>query len=360
MQFLDFDLKLSRRNGPKWVGLGSLSLIYKSLVWVRKGLYKIGIKKRYKAKTGVISIGNITVGGTGKTPMISWMIQFCQREKIKAAVLTRGYKAQRKEHVEILNRETSKTKGQDVFGDEPWLLYQNHQEVSFYVSPDRIAAAKLAVDTSELLLLDDGMQHLKLVRDLEIVLLDSTAGIGNGRLLPLGPLREPLNSLKRADVVIFTKTNLNSSKDLRDKLSQYILPHIKQYDSTYLPTTLFSSKDGQSHRVENLNGKKCLLFSGIGNPMAFVNVVEKSGGNVVNHLVMEDHHLYTKESIEKIRLFASRNSHDYLLCTEKDWVKLESFAMDLPHFYCVKMKMEIEKDFEAWLKGQIKEIVNKH
>jgi len=187
---LDFNVKFSSNHRVQWLGLGLLSLVYRSLLSLRNLAYKVGFAKGYRAGIPAISIGNITVGGTGKTPMVSWMIDFCEQNQLHPAVLTRGYKGERENEVEILNLETSKYKDPKVFGDEPWLLFKKHQQIPFYISPNRKAAAKLATATADLLLLDDGMQHLKLERDLEVVLIDASAGFGNGHLLPLGPLFE--------------------------------------------------------------------------------------------------------------------------------------------------------------------------
>lgn len=355
----DFNLRFTKKHRIQWLGLGFLSLVYRSLLNLRNIGYTLGFIKSYKAESAVISIGNITVGGTGKTPMVSWMIDFCQRNRLNPAVLTRGYKAERENEVEILNQETSQHKGQNIFGDEPWLLFKKHPHVPFYISPNRKVAAKLASDQVDLLLLDDGMQHIKLQRDLEIVLIDATVGIGNGRLLPLGPLRESLTSLRRADVVIYTKTNLKCSEEIREKLSPYLSHHIQQFDGQFVPTLLIPSKNNSPCHVEKIQGKRCLLFSGIGNPSAFEGIIKKSGGIIANHLVMEDHHLYNQVTFENLCRFVSENKHEFLLCTEKDWVKLEKFVVDLPLFYYLKMDMIIEKAFEDWLVPKLTEIVQK-
>ncbi len=302
----------------------------------------------------MISVGNITLGGTGKTPLIDWFLDFCTDENITPAVLTRGYKAERTAELQILSQQTAVSGNSRIFGDEPWLLFNRHPQYMFYISPNRILAAQYAEKSADLLLLDDGMQHLKLNRNLNIVLIDSVAGIGNGRIFPLGPLREPLSSLSRADAVVYSKSNLASTEPIRRQIKHFLPSGIPEFESRYLPIELLPSENqAPPLSIETIKGKKCLLFSGIGNAKAFAETVSRIGGNVVDNLVLEDHQEYHQALLQKIKAFIDNHPHDFIICTEKDWVKLEPQKKQLPLFYRLIMKVEMEADFISFIKNHL-------
>lgn len=347
MSLLDFQIELSRKTLIKWVFLKGLSLIYTCLVHIWLAAYRSRIKTGWSAPMPVISIGNITLGGTGKTPMVDWLLTFLNQKELQPAVLTRGYKAKRTEKNQILNRETSQTGDRTRFGDEPWMLFQKHPHTTFYISPDRVKSARQA--QADLLILDDGMQHLKLNRDLEILLIDSVAGIGNGKIFPLGPLREPLNSLSRADVVLFTKSNLVPSKAIRERICSHLRQGVGHFDSEFLPSQLLSSSSPESIPPSSLEERECLLFSGIGNPGGFTKTVQSIGAIVQDHLIFEDHQKYNSETVDRLKRFIENRQYDYLICTEKDWVKLEPWKVQLPEIHRLKMIMHVDPAFSTFL-----------
>jgi tetraacyldisaccharide 4'-kinase len=353
MSYLDFQITFSWKNPLKWLFLKGLSLLYSSLIQFWLFGYQAHIKKGWSARKRVISIGNITMGGTGKTPMVDWLLSFLKEQHLEAAVLTRGYKAQRTEKHQVLNQSTAGNGNRLRFGDEPWLLFHNHPNISIYISPDRVESAKRAQADADILLLDDGMQHRRLKRDLEIVMIDAVSGIGNGQIFPLGPLREPLRSLLRADIIIYSKSNLISSQQVRKQIADYLRQDVRQFDSEYLPDQLLCSKDLPVIPPAALNGKKCLLFSGIGNPTGFTRTVANTGAIVQGHIAFEDHQEYNLKTIEHLKQYADSQPYDYLICTEKDWVKLEQWENELPAVYRLKMKMQIDAEFitqmAAWI-----------
>lgn len=346
MSFFDANLRFTGKTFGKWLFLKGISLIYLFLIKIWLLTYSFGFRKGARVDKKVISVGNLTVGGTGKTPMIDWLLDFCEAEKIEAVVLSRGYKAKREEELQILNRESASSGSCENFGDEPWFLFQNHQNFNFYVSPNRVLAATQAEKKADLILLDDGMQHLKLDRDLNIVLVDTVAGLGNRSILPLGPLREPLSGLKRADIVVYTKTNLKNSKELRKELEPWLPEKTREFDSSFLPLSLISSENEKTISPEDLDKKRVLLISGIGNPLGFEKSIRNLGAEVVNHLILEDHQVYDQELIDKIRAFIGDSErHDLVVCTEKDWVKLVLFKEYLPEIFRIRMKMVLEEEF---------------
>ncbi len=349
MSFLDFQIERSPKNLVKWTFLKGLSLIYSGLIHIWLAAYRHKIKHGWSAQVGVISVGNITLGGTGKTPMVDWLLSFLREKKATPAVLTRGYKAKRTEKIQILNQETSEIGDRARFGDEPWMLFQNHPDVSLYISPDRIESARQAQAYADILILDDGMQHLKLNRDLEILLIDTVAGIGNGKVFPLGPLREPIQSLARADVVLYTKSNLVSSGTIKNQIRSHLREDVRHFDSEYLPSKLLSSSGQPSLSPSSLENKTCLLFSGIGNPDGFTKTVRNTGALVQDHLMFGDHQTFNTRTINQLKQHIKNVPCDYLVCTEKDWVKLEEWQSELPEIYRLRMEMQIEPAFVNFL-----------
>lgn len=349
MSFLNFQLELSRKNLIKWLFLKGLSLVYTGLVKIWLITYRTGLKTQWSSEKPVISVGNITLGGTGKTPMVDWLLTYLTEKGLQPAVLTRGYKAQRSEKHQLLNRDTVDAGSCEQYGDEPWFMFHQHPEISFFVSADRIESARRAQKSADILLLDDGMQHLRLKRDLEIVLVDAVSGIGNGRLIPLGPLREPLDSLSRADVVIYTKSNLASPQRLKDRLDPFLKADTRQFNSEFIPDQLLTADNSKPLSPKILTGKACLLFSGIGNPDGFVKSVSSTGADVIDSLIFSDHQAYTPENLRQIKHFAGMNQYDYLICTEKDWVKLETCQQEIPPVHRLKMKLSIDPGFSQFL-----------
>ncbi|MCG8338038.1 MAG: tetraacyldisaccharide 4'-kinase [Proteobacteria bacterium] len=349
MAFIDFNLQLSSGTFFKWLFLRLISSFYSFLVQCRLLLYRLGFVKIYTSKVPVVSVGNITVGGTGKTPITDWLLSFYERQDIKTAVLTRGYKAKKETPLQILNAGVAEKGNCQTYGDEPWMLFRRHPETTIYVGSNRVNSAQLAEKEADLLLLDDGMQHLRLDRQLNLVLIDCQAGIGNGHLIPLGPLREPLHSLSRSDAIIYTRTEAATSSTVQKKLAAYLDPELPTFNARFLPHQLISSLDGTEKTLEELKGKQAVLFSGIGNPEAFTKTMEQIGCSVADHLALTDHVSYTSAVMEKLKQRLWNYSTDLVICTEKDWVKLEPVKEQLPEFWYLKLKVEMDEKFKEFL-----------
>ncbi|PCI30744.1 MAG: tetraacyldisaccharide 4'-kinase [SAR324 cluster bacterium] len=351
MSVFDADLRLTWRTCIRWFLFKAVSILYGGLNSLWRWSYVMGFKKGTAVKTTVISVGNITVGGTGKTPMIDWLLGFCKQEGLITAVLSRGYKAKRKANLQILDAQTAASGSSENFGDEPWFLFHNHPDSKFYISPNRVLAAQQAEKNSDVILLDDGMQHLKLERNLNLVLVDAVAGFGNQKLLPLGPLREPLQCLERADVILYTKTNLRDSSWIRSKVRPFLRQATQEFDCQFLPLSLLSSLGKSEVTLQTIKGERCLLISGIGNPKGFEETILGEGAVVVDHLILEDHQKYDVATIRKLNQFIEQHSYQWLLCTEKDWTKLEAWKHHLPEFFRVKMMMQPEDSFYQYMRS---------
>lgn len=286
---------------------GVPAVFYSTAIGLRTLLYSKGLLKTHRAGAKVISIGNITVGGTGKTPLVIWLCNLLQQKNVRCAILTRGYRTTQ-------DRQ-----------DEPAILSESCPQAKVIVNPDRVAGAAEAVDKfgAQVLIMDDGFQHLRLARDLDIVTLDATRPFGYGRLLPAGLLREPITALARADAVVITRCDQVKETELAEleqKLQQ-INSNMIIARSIHAPICAKSTKNKEIN-LESLKNKKVLVFCGIGNPQAFLNTIDALGCNVVDCRVYNDHHFYNFDDVANIYEQATRSRVELILTTQKDWTKI--------------------------------------
>jgi len=291
-----------------------ISLPYKLVIVIRNFLYTRGWLKVRCVDAIVISIGNITTGGTGKTPFVIWLCEYLLKNEIKCAILTRGYRT----------TGNLKLKTQN-YSDEPGILAESCPQAKVIVNPDRVAGANEAVNKhgAEILIMDDGFQHRRLARDLDIVTIDATRPFGYGKLLPAGLLREPVDSLKRADAVVITRSDQVTEPEL-DKIEakiQKIKPDMIIARSVHSAVCARTTGD-KEFGLEQLKGKKVFAFCGIGNPDAFVNMIKGLGANLVGTKIYDDHYHYTKRDIEDIYGWAKEQKAELILTTQKDFSKL--------------------------------------
>jgi tetraacyldisaccharide 4'-kinase len=305
--------------------LGVVAWFYSIVSGLRKFFYSRGWLKTYSANAIVFSIGNITVGGTGKTPLVIWMYNLLRQRNIRCAILTRGYKA----------THNSKLKTQN-YSDEPAILTKSCPEAKVIVNPDRVAGAAEAVDefSAKVLIMDDGFQHRRLCRDLDIVAIDATCPFGYGKVLPAGLLREPLAGLKRADAVVIARCDQRGEAELsqlEDKLRE-VNPDMIIARSLHAPVCV-KSIGNKEISIGELKNKKIFAFCGIGNPNAFLNTIGGLGcrkqqsyvpvrHNLAGSKIYNDHYHYTNNDIADIYEEAEHLGADLILTTQKDWTKI--------------------------------------
>lgn len=305
---------------------------YSIAVRARNFLYSAGWLKAHRADAAVISVGNITVGGTGKTPLVIWLCKEIisdsrfQIPNCQCAILTRGYKA----------TKNSKLKTQN-YSDEPAILAESCPGVKVIVNPDRVAGAAEAVSKfgANTLIMDDGFQHRRLARDIDIVTIDATQPFGYGKMLPAGLLREPVASLKRTDAVVITRCDQIAETELSEieRKLQTINPNMIIARSIHAPTSV-KSMDNKEISLEHLKDKKIFAFCGIGNPGAFLNTIKTIGSELAGSKVYNDHHHYTDSCLANIYEQAKHLKADLILTTQKDWTKIISdFESLLPLAY---------------------------
>jgi len=291
---------------------------YKAVVILRNFLYSRGWLKIYHANAIVISVGNITTGGTGKTPFVIWLCKFLQQRKIHCAILTRGYKTHTKGQETRDERRETKI-------DEPAMLVESCPQAIVIVNPDRVAGANEAVNKfdAKVLIMDDGFQHRRLARDFDIITIDATRPFGYGKLLPAGLLREPVDSLKRADVIVITRSDQVTGEELI-KLEKKLLSInnnmiiVKAIHSPVCAKTT----DNKEISIKELKGKKIFAFCGIGNPDAFLNTIKDFGANPAGVKIYDDHYHYANKDTADIRKKAMNLKADLILTTQKDWSKI--------------------------------------
>jgi len=294
--------------------LGVAGAVYTIGIRLRNLLYCKGWLKAHRVNAIVFSVGNITTGGTGKTPLVIWLYNLLRQKNYGCAILTRGYKATQK----------SKLKTQN-YSDEPAILAETCPKAKVIVNPDRVASAAAAVNKfgANVLIMDDGFQHRRLGRDLDIVTIDAMCPFGYGKLLPAGLLREPATALKRADAVVITRCDQTTAAELaqlEEKL-QLINPDIPIARSIHAPVCA-KSREHKELSIEELRDKKIFAFCGIGNPDAFLGTIENLRLKMAGSKVYNDHHHYTDNDIADIYEKAGYLGADLILTTQKDWSKI--------------------------------------
>ena len=312
--------------------LGAAAKPYAAIIALRNLAYSKGWLKVHTAGAAVISVGNITVGGTGKTPLVVWLCKFLQQKEIQCAVLTRGYKTHTKKRATSDERRATRT-------DEPAVLAEACPHAKVIINPDRVAAARQAINKFGVnaLIMDDGFQHRRLARDLDIVTIDAMRPLGYGKMLPAGLLREPVAALKRADAVVITRCDQAGEGKLAkiEKKLRLLNPDMIIARSIHKPVCA-KSIDGSQISIDELKDKRALAFCGIGNPDAFFNTVNGLGCDIVSSKIYDDHHQYTDDCLAGIYEQAGHLKADLILTTQKDWAKITRLApvkKDIPLAY---------------------------
>jgi tetraacyldisaccharide 4'-kinase len=302
--------------------LWPLSIVYAAAMWLRASFYSRGWLTQRRLASPVISVGNITVGGTGKTPMVIWLAEKLLAEGKRVAILSRGYR------------------GLGGSSDEIELVRDRLQDrVAFGVGKDRYAEGKrLESQGVDVFLLDDGFQHLSLARDIDIVLVDSTRPLRNEFVLPAGRLREPRSALHRADVVVFTRTELS-------ELTVCAIQKFPQF-AIYPATTklLGLRKHGSSEDPALLRQSytdPVFAFCGIGNPEAFWEDLERWGMHLVGRKSFRDHHPYTEREVRKLGEAAHCAGAKALITTEKDAQNLDVKLLPAMPVYLAVIALEL-------------------
>ena len=315
---------------PLLVLLRPLEWLYRWMVSRRRRAFVAGRGDIYRAPVPVIVVGNITLGGTGKTPMILWLIEHCRARGLRVGVVSRGYGAEPPSFPWRVEAEHSAA----VSGDEPLLIVQR-TAVPLMIDPDRGRAVRalLASEPLDLILSDDGLQHYRLARDLELVLLDAARGLGNRRCLPAGPLREPLERLESVDALLCN----GAAADTPDSFAMQLRPGALINLVSRQPVGLEHFPPGQALHA----------LAGIGNPRRFFNTLEGLNWRPVAH-AFADHARYSAEALQFTPALP-------VVMTEKDAVKCRPFAQ--PDWWYLSVDAQLSPAFEIWLDAQLQRLL---
>jgi tetraacyldisaccharide 4'-kinase len=319
-----------RTGGPfahlaRW-SLQFAAIPYGAVVALRNGGFDRGWLHIDQAGVPVISIGNLTVGGTGKTPMVEWVARWFRRRGQRVAILSRGYK-----QVQGLN-------------DEGRVLEENLPDVPHLQDRDRVRSARIAVEEleAEVLVLDDGFQHRRLARDLDLVLIDALEPFGLGYLLPRGLLREPLNSLRRADIVVLSRADLVSASQraaIRAEVARRSGP-LNWVEARHAPLEVIDA-DGSTTPIRRLGESSVAAFCGIGNPEGFRQTILPLCSDLREFRIFPDHHDYTAADIESLQCWARHVEANLVLTTQKDLVKLRVHSLGPAPLRAIRIGLEV-------------------
>ena len=313
--------------------LSTLTYPYSAVLNTRNILYKNGVLKSTKLPVKVISIGNITTGGTGKTPLVEFMARYLLEKNKKVAILSRGY-----------GGNNSLQKNNNNVNDECLILRENLQEVPVLAGKDRVENGERAIRDYgvDCLILDDGFQHFRIKRDLDIVAIDSLNPFGGENLIPRGSLREPLKNLGRADMFIISHCNQSNKQTIKSiyKKLNHMNIDAPVCESIHRPVNMENITDGSILELEWLKRKRVYGLSAIGNPESFAYTLKELGADLIKHRKFHDHHAYTKEEIDDVVSEAKTLGADAIVVTQKDIVKIRN--MDIKDFNILSLKIEIQ------------------
>jgi tetraacyldisaccharide 4'-kinase len=350
--------------------LSVLSYVFTACVQLRLLGYRKGLFKHHTLGCQVVSVGNLTVGGTGKTPVVEMLARSLEARGRNVAILSRGYKKkkQKQKKAKWIDRVSGKeppappivvSDGNSIHvepvysGDEPYMLAKNLPGVSVIVGKNRVlsgqyAIRKLKCDT---LILDDGFQHLALKHRLDIVLVDRTNPFHNERTLPRGLLREPVRNLKRAGFIFITKSNGDGAVELSTRLRE-LNPTAEISECRHCPRFLKYLYEKKQEKLNWLRGKRLLALSGIAVPGGFERELKRHGADVVHHEIFSDHHRYSLQEILDVIAMGRELRVDAIVTTEKDAVRIPHLEnRELPLLF---LRVEIEmftgkEEFDDWI-----------
>jgi tetraacyldisaccharide 4'-kinase len=300
------------------------AVLYRFAVSARSFLYKSNILPRLHIPCKVIAVGNITVGGTGKTPTVCCLAQRLKQENFRVAVLNRGYRGSKSDKPQVVSDGKEILATAESVGDEARMLAEKLPEIPILASKDRASAGHRAVElfNTQIVILDDGFQHLRLERDLDVVLINAHNPFGNGFLLPRGTLREPLSALRRARLIILTKTDISccNIKELEDRIRSYN-PDVQIFKSCFTPVRLVKVFPPQEVPFASVEGRTCVGLCSIADPESFFLMLKRLNVFLMEKLVFPDHHAYCQRDYKFIK--QQSDESELIITTQKDIAKID-------------------------------------
>ena len=322
---------------------------YRGLLGAREWLYGRGILKSRALPCRVVSIGNLTIGGTGKTPAVEVAVQTLAALGHRPAVVSRGY-GRSTRGVQVVADAASIALDPEESGDEPFLLARRLPGIPVVVGSNRHEAARVAIEKFGVtaIVLDDAFQHRTLRKDLEIVMARARRPWGNGHLLPAGPLREPLASLARADLVVATGAlGLGDAREVVEAVDEHA-PRVPVLTATLVPSECWEAGRMRPVSLAELSGKRLAAFAGIASPAAFSETLRSTGGVVEELSEFADHHWYSTDDLSRLDERAGELGVEALITTEKDWVRLRRLRLPRRPLYVLSVRLVVQTGETAW------------
>jgi tetraacyldisaccharide 4'-kinase len=325
---------------------------YRGLLAAREELYRWGVLQSRRLPCPVISIGNLTLGGTGKTPAVELAVRTLQESGVPPAVVSRGY-ARRSVGVRVVADRTGLRARPEEAGDEPFLLARRLPGVPVVVGENRYEAGRRCLESFDVraLVLDDAFQHRTLEKDLEIVLVAGVSPWGNGHLFPRGPLREPLSALERAHLVTVTNAGTDGVAAVAETVRRYN-PRVPIVAAEYVPVECFEVADPRPlagrHAPEALKGRRLLAFAGIARPEGFKRTLERLGVALTGLVEFPDHYWYRDEDLARVARQADSSGAEGLITTEKDYVRLSAGALGTLPIWVLTVRLAITEGRARW------------
>ncbi len=333
-------------------GLSALSVGYRCALWARERAYRWGVLETRRLPCPVISVGNMTLGGSGKTPTVELAVLTLQELGAPPAVVSRGYGRTGRGVRIVADREGIKLRPREA-GDEPMLLAERLPGVPVVVGESKYEAGRMAVERcgATVIVIDDGFQQRAVAKDLEIVVVQGRAPWGNGRVFPRGTLREPLSALSRANLVLVT--NPSGSADV-DSTTAVVRRHNARAPVLTAAYQLLPAQDvrtGRQRAAHELAGRRLLAFAGLGSPRGFADTLDAAGIRMAGLVEFPDHHWFTAEDLRDLARQAAAAGAEGLITTEKDWVRLRTQPAPPFALWVLPVKLTIDSGHEAWIRA---------
>lgn len=334
------------------------SPLYSGVMVLRAFCYRYGIFKKHRLPVPVISIGNLTLGGTGKTPLVMYVVKYMLAMGKKPAIISRGYGGKASADVNVVSNGQNILLESPEAGDEPRLLAETLPGVVVLTGARRALTGSYAVDKFQIdsIVMDDGYQHLALERDLDLVLFSGRTLLACGWVFPGGRLREPFSALKRADGFVITGVD-GTMKQSVDNFKQHLaacFPQTPVFMGEYLPVALLHNRFAEKTTINQVKDLPLYGFAGIADPKGFKYTLLKTNFRIVGFESFKDHYDYSAQDIKNLIALARKNKAYALITTTKDFVKLKPFFDDFPLF-ALKVELFMQDNFDLflddWLKG---------
>ncbi len=329
--------------------MSEVSKVYGMAMAMRIKFYKSNLFKTFRLPCRVASIGNITLGGTGKTPMTIYMAELIKSMGLRPAIVCRGYKGDYEHSVRMVTDGAGIFMGPGQSGDEPYLMATKLSGVPVFVGKNRYASGMKAWKSfrPDMIILDDAFQHIRLFRDLNLLLLDAVQPLGNGHIFPGGILRESLDQVDRADAVVITRAEPNCRENRFFKENK-IISAKPVFRCRHVPDTVsVLNSEGMWEKCspDNIRGEKCLAFAGIARNEDFLRTLADFGCQPYDFIKFPDHHQFSRQDVKTILKTAQKNQVKFLVTTEKDRVKLPASMFLAMKIYSIGVKISfIEND----------------